>query len=74
MEKLLDKIVDLLVICPLKVSGRCQFCSGVFVFVFVFGFVLVLFVLSKWFECFSAYGCICNLSLAVMLSQAAQEV
>ena len=44
VEKLLDKIVDLLVICPLQVSGRCQFCSGVFVFVFVFGFVLVRFV------------------------------
>ena len=39
VEKLLDKIVDLLVICPLQVSGRVSVLFGVFVCVLV-GFVL----------------------------------
>ena len=55
VEKLLDKIVDLLVICPLQVSGRCQFCSvslfvSLLVLSFGFVFVLVQLLLSEWFE------------------------
>ena len=55
VEKLLDKIVDLLVICPLQVSGRCQFCSvslfvSLLVWSFGFVFVLLQFWMSEWFE------------------------